>query len=91
MSPGFPIQEEPLVPAGATATVIGDRVFGECEPALHLQALSLARLAQVDFLSIHFSGPERGAHFAGANVFPDLSDDKVTDAILEYLQDALTR
>jgi hypothetical protein len=91
MSPGFPIQEEALVPAGATATVIGDRVFGECEPALHLQALSLARLAQVDFLSIQFSGPERGAHFVGANVFPDLSDDKVTDSILEYLQDGLTR
>jgi len=90
-APGCTTQEEGIAPAGATAIVIGERVFGECAPALHLQALSLARLAGVDFLSVQFSGPERGAHFAGANAFPDLSDDKVTDAVLEYLRGGLTR
>ena len=69
-----------------TVTVVGDRVFGEGEPDLHRQALRLARLAGVELLAIHYSGPERGAHFVGADVFPNLSDERVADAVLEHLQ-----
>ncbi len=74
------------LPVGATVTVIGNRVVGAGEPALQQQALRLARLAGVQLLAVHFSSAERGAHFVGASVFPNLSDDAVADAVFEYLR-----
>jgi hypothetical protein len=70
----------------ATATVISTRVFGKIDPSLRQQALCLARLAGVEMLAVRFSGPERGAHFVSADVFPDLTDNTVADAVLEYLE-----
>jgi hypothetical protein len=79
-------KEDDTLLTTSTLTVVGDRVFGESASCLHQQALCLAQLAGVNLLAVHFSRPDRGAHFVGANVFPDLSDDRVADAVLEFLQ-----
>ena len=83
--------EGETLPVATSVTVIGNRVFGEVEPGLQRQALCLARLAEVELLAVHFSSPERGAHFVSADVFPNLSDDRLADAVLEYLRAGLTR
>jgi len=66
-------------------TVIGERIFGEADPDLLHQAQCLAGLAGVAMLTVYFSGPERGATFIGADTFPDLGDNRLRDAALEYL------
>ncbi|MBW0001717.1 MAG: hypothetical protein JO015_21685 [Verrucomicrobia bacterium] len=78
--------EEGALPLSTTMTVIGDRVFGEGEPALQGYALHLARLAQVELLAVRFSGPERGAYFVRADVLPDLSHAGMADAVLELIR-----
>jgi len=75
----------------ATVTVVGRRVFGETEPVLRRRAQCMADLAGVELLAVHFSGPERGARFVGADVFPKLSEDRLADAVLEHLQGKLVR
>lgn len=75
--------ETPLI--GATFTVVGNRVFGKADPVLGRHALCLARLAGVDLLAVHFSGPDRDSKFVSADVFPNFSEDSVADAVLEYL------
>lgn len=80
-----------MLPVATTMTVIGDRVFGASEPGLQGNALRLARLARVELLAVHFSGPERGAHFVRADVLPDLSDAGMADAVLERIQSGQTR
>ena len=76
--------EEPL-PSATTLTIIGTRIFGEAEPGLQRQARCLAELAGVELLAVRFSSPERGARFVGADIVPDLSNDALADAVLEYL------
>jgi hypothetical protein len=78
--------EEDTLLTTSTLTVIGDRIFGESASRLHQQALCLAQLAGVDLLEVHFSGPDGGARFVSADVFPSLSDDRVADAVLEFFQ-----
>ncbi len=78
-------------PIGATLTVVGSRVFGKADPVLERHALGLARLAGVDLLAVHFSGPDPNSHFVSADVYPDFSRDSVADAVLEYLRGGLTR
>jgi hypothetical protein len=80
------LTERGVLPATTTLTVVGSRVFGDSELCLHQQALRLARLAGVDLVSVDFSSRERGAYFVGANVSPDLSDHRIADAVLEFLQ-----
>lgn len=83
--------EGEFLPGPATVTVIGGRVFGEAEPALRRQAQCLADLAGVDLLAVQFSSPERGARFVSADIFPKLSEERLADAVLEYLQGGLVR
>jgi hypothetical protein len=83
--------EGETLPVATTVTVVGNRAFGAGEPGLQRQALRLARLAGVELLAVHFSSAERGAHFVGADAFPNLSDDGVADAVLEYLRRGPTR
>jgi hypothetical protein len=80
-------------PAGTTTrvTVIGARVFGTSDPTLQQQAKRLARLAGVEMLTVRFSGPESGAHFVGADLSPDLSDNIVADAVLDYFGSGLAK
>jgi hypothetical protein len=68
-----------------SVTVIGERCFGAVVPSLAQQARRLASAANVDLLGVHFSGPDEGALFVGADLFPDVNDDTLASAILEYL------
>jgi len=90
VSPGS-VTEELAIPGSATVTVVGSRIFGTTEPGLRRQARCLADLAGVELLTVRFSGPERGACFVGADIFPDLSDNELADATLEYLRGGLAR
>jgi len=78
-------------PIGATLTVVGNRVLGKADPVLERHAVCLARLAGVDLLAAHFSGPDPDSNFVSADVYPDFSRDSVADAVLEYLRGGLTR
>lgn len=70
----------------ATVTVVGQSVFGDADKVLQSQARRLADLAAVDLVSFRFSGPESGACFVSADVFPDLTDERVAGAVLEYFE-----
>jgi hypothetical protein len=83
--------QEKILSTTCTVTVIGNRTFGEVEPLLHQQALCLAKSAGVELLSINLSGPERGARFVNADIFPDLSEERLAAAVLEHLQVGLAR
>jgi hypothetical protein len=75
----------------ATVTIVGERLFGQADQVLQSQARRLADLAGVDLLAVRFSGPEYGACFVSADVFPDLTEDRVAGAVLEYLQSGPAR
>lgn len=66
-------------------TVIGPHTLGNTDPELHHRAHLLADLAQVELARMLFSGPERDARFLGAETFPALTDDCLTERVLEYL------
>ncbi|MDF0666384.1 MAG: hypothetical protein P0119_10000 [Nitrospira sp.] len=68
----------------ARITVVGKRCLGEGHATLALQARRLAEASGVDLLAVDFSSPEPGALFIGAHPFPDLTDNEVTHAVLEY-------
>jgi hypothetical protein len=80
------VNEKQNVPVANTMTVVGDCVFGTGDPTLQRHALCLARLAAVELLAVHFTSPAPEAQFVSADVFPDLSDDTISGAVLEYLQ-----
>ena len=69
----------------SVATVVGERCVGDVHHALAAQALALARVAGVDLLEVHFSGPERDAELIGANPWPDLGRPDVARALLDRL------
>ncbi len=71
-----------------TITVVGDRVFGSVDRVLATQARSLADVAGVDLLAVHFSRHDSNAEFLGADLLPDVSSPDVAEAILEYLSGA---
>jgi len=68
-------------------TIVGKRCFGAVDETLARQARLLAEMASVELLTVHFSGPERGACFLRADLRPDISaDSEVEQAVLAYLQ-----
>jgi hypothetical protein len=73
-------------PSSVTVTVVGDRCFGCVDKVLQLQARRLAEAAHVDLLGVQFSSPEADASFVGATLWPEVTDDGIADAILEYFR-----
>lgn len=69
-------------------TVAGQRCLGDVDRTLMQYAMALARAAQVEMLSVHFSGAEKGARFLGASIWPETVTDDLADALLEYLREA---
>jgi hypothetical protein len=67
-----------------TVTVAGGQCVGEVHPALAQQARRLADIAGVDFLGVQFSSARADASFVGVNLFPDIEDERVADAALNY-------
>jgi hypothetical protein len=66
-------------------TVVGSQVFGAVDAELKRHARRLAELAGVSLLTVRFAERERGAAFAGTDLFPPLDDAAVRAAVLEHL------
>jgi hypothetical protein len=74
-------------PPPLTVTIVGERCIGPVDPALAAQARRFARAVGVDLLAVHFSGPEPGAEFLGADLWPDVTAPEIASAIFEYLSE----
>jgi hypothetical protein len=83
------MEEPPTSFANANAeavqiTIIGDRCIGAGDEDLARQARLLATTVGVDLLVVVFSGPEAGSEFVDAHLWADVSDDAVSESLLEY-------
>ena len=79
----FPAPPEPAWPPEAiTVSVLGDRCFGNVDPALADQACRLAAAANVELLAVTFSQAAAGATFLGAQLWPDVSLPELAAALL---------
>ncbi len=74
------------LPDSTIVTVAGRSIIGEADPELLLHAQRLAGIAGVQLLAVNFSSPRRNARFVTASTFPDLSDDRTVEAVLECLR-----
>jgi hypothetical protein len=76
----------------AVVTVVGEHCFGSTDPLLGEHARRLASAAAVDLLTVYFSDTGTSPALLGANLLPDLSDDDIAGAVLDYLlRDPLTQ
>jgi hypothetical protein len=67
-------------------TVVGERTFGEASKTLRHHARQLARQTGIEMLVARFSSRGHSARFVSADTYPDLSDDIIGNAVLEFLQ-----
>lgn len=70
----------------AEVVVVGEHVFGDTDRLLHRHARKLAEIARVELLAVRFSSPEREARFVSADILPDITDERVAEAVLEYFE-----
>jgi hypothetical protein len=66
-------------------TVVADRWVGDVAPLLGERAVRLAGLAGLPHCTVRFDGPDPGAAFTEAELFTDLADPRVADALLAHL------
>jgi hypothetical protein len=52
---------------------------------LAANARRLARAAGVGLLAVYFDADDKAASLTGANLWPELTEDEVIDAVLDYL------
>lgn len=71
-----------------SVTVVGVRSLGDVDKTLGEQARRLADIAKVDFLAVKFSSAKADAAFVGVNIFPDIDNDSVADAVFSYFERA---
>ena len=71
-----------LAARGHHRLVLGDRCFGNVDPALADQACRLAAAANVELLAVTFSHAAAGATFLGAQLWPDVSLPELAAALL---------
>jgi len=69
---------------GVTVTVVGGRAVGDVAAALARHARDLAVAAGVELLGVRFDGTTPGSRFVDATLWPDVADDAVADALLNY-------
>ncbi len=62
--------------------MLGDRCFGDVDPALAEQACRFAAAARVELLAVVFSHAGADATFLAAHVWPDISSPELADALL---------
>lgn len=72
---------------GGAVTVVGDRWIGDhgVAEALGEGAVRLARVAGLSLCTVRFDGVAAGAGFIDAELFTDLGDPRVADALLDHL------
>lgn len=85
LPPATPDATVPFVP---TVTVVGERSFGEADPSLHSHARCLAASTKVELLAVQFTALDRRARLVNADLFPDLSDDRIAEAVLDHFDRA---
>ena len=68
-----------------TVTVVGRRCLGDVDPSTAGHARRLAEAARVELLSVRFAGPEQGARFMGASIWPETVTEEMADALLGHL------
>jgi hypothetical protein len=79
----YPQPVEPGWPHDAiTVSVLGDRCFGNVDPALAAQACRLTATAGVELLAVMFSHAGADATFLGAHLWPDVSIPELSAALL---------
>jgi hypothetical protein len=86
-----PLAEEEPYPAAVSVTLAGKRILGTEDRHLAQQTRRLAEAAQVALLTVQFSSPQADARFLQAHVWPDVTQQEIAGAILEYFQDERTR
>jgi hypothetical protein len=88
----FPAPPEPAWPPEAvTVSILGDRCFGDVDPALADQTRRLAAAANVELLAVTFSHAAAGATFLGAHLWPDVSQPELAAALLARFVPAAVR
>jgi hypothetical protein len=88
----FPAPPEPAWPPEAvTVSILGDRCFGNVDPALADQACRLAAAANVELLAVTFSHAAADAAFLGAHLWPDVSLPELAAALLARFVPAAAR
>jgi hypothetical protein len=72
-------------PAGTTIAVIGRKHVGAGDGVLVKRAHALAEAAAVDLLAVQFDGDGPDARFVDANLWPDLGDDNIAEAVIALM------
>src|SRR5262249_49511904 len=72
-------------PRLAPVVVVGDDCIGPVSPVLEERAQKVARRAGVSLLHAYFPGPPEAPVFLGADVWVDLYQPSITDAVLSLL------
>ncbi len=67
------------------ATVVGDRCFGIANPKLKQAACRLAQATGVHLLRIWFGGEENSAPILAADLWPDLGDPEIGQAVMDFV------
>ena len=70
-----------------TVTVVGRRCISAAHETLTRQARRLADAAEIDLLSVHFSGADEDAWFVGADTFPSFASAEVMNAVAAYFDE----
>lgn len=66
-------------------SVVGDQCFGDGDTQQHQTARNVARAAGSQLLRVWFAGPDRTAPVIGADLWPDLGDPQIADAVMALL------
>jgi hypothetical protein len=77
--------ERPRV--AGVVTVVGDRWVGDAAPSLGNAAVRVARAAGVALCTVRFDGADEGASFVDAELFTELADSRIADALLAYFDE----
>lgn len=82
------VEDDAMIHAegSGTVTVVGRRSMGDVDPSVARHAADLAHAAEVELLSVRFTGPEKGARFLGASIWPEAVTEEVADALLEHMR-----
>jgi hypothetical protein len=84
---GHPESLRPTADGVTTVTVVGRRCISAAHETLTRQARRLADAAEIDLLSVHFSGADEDAWFVGADTFPSFASAEVMNAVAAYFDE----
>jgi hypothetical protein len=84
LRPGQPAPA-PELPQGTAIRidVVGPTILGHAHPRLRSHARRMADAAGMALLGVRFDAQDRDARFVGADPWPDLSDGRIGDAMMD--------